>query len=107
MLASQKQAAERLVERGWVKLAAYFEDEPYWWRKIDIDKIDQSSSDMCVVAQLFGHDYEYGIECLGFDLSDPIDYKMVTEHGYTLPATVDIGWYALNQSWREKIRIAN
>ncbi len=85
--------ASELVANG---AALLDEHLPGWHERIDLDTLDISSCDKCMLGQLFGR-YGIGKDALGLKTGD--------NHGFALPYSMfdSLNWGVLDKAWADEI----
>lgn len=75
--------------------------EPGWFHRINVDALDVSQYDRCVLGQLY-RDYSFGIKALGI-----LPREQAAEHGFQVEyiARAPLEYQALTQEWRRVIEI--
>lgn len=94
---------DRQLLRKRVYLGAEWLDEkrPGWWQSIDLDRLDISDCDRCVLGQVFGG-FLVGVQKCGL-----LSYPSLTDMGlaldYRYDGQRDDYWAVVKDAWCEQI----
>lgn len=80
--------------------------QPNWYKNIDLNKLDLSDSDKCILGQTFGNFYENPLVS-EFILGHDEFYEFVEDHGFYLLNEIeyrDYGWKLLRELWTDEIK---
>lgn len=83
---------------------------PRWVNRIDLDKLSLALARRCVVGQLHGGRYRYGLRRLG------VDHRIDHRYGFNVPdwpvllaplalVVVPLYYWLLTRAWKKEIRL--
>lgn len=92
---------ERRVAKGAVRLDAVY---PGWYDKIDLDRLDLSHWQLCVLGQLYGT-YHYGVDVLDIEKEREALGFTLYHHACTARERRAVGgrWLMLAEVWKKAI----